>query len=136
MTRLKIVSSLLLFLLLVPVFYRDNVSAKTKRSKNRKRKYKYEVIVMNRKSESRKKTDMRPVIFTHTSHIQKYKCLVCHPSIFVKRRGANDINMQKNAEGKYCGRCHNGRAAWSLLECAQCHSGDPIEDENAVRYAE
>ncbi len=82
----------------------------------------YGDLVLNNKSE---KADMPPVIFPHWVHRAEFKCKVCHPAIFEMRSGANDINMGKIAEGKFCGRCHNDTIAWGPIRCARCHSGKP-----------
>ncbi len=70
------------------------------------------------------KYDMKPVVFTHGLHIKRNKCEVCHDAIFIKKKGANDINMAKNSKGQYCGKCHNGKDAYPLLKCERCHSGE------------
>ncbi|MEK6656928.1 MAG: c(7)-type cytochrome triheme domain-containing protein [Nitrospirota bacterium] len=70
------------------------------------------------------KFDMKPVVFTHGLHIKRNKCEICHDAIFIKKKGANDINMNKNSKGQYCGKCHNGRDAYPLLKCERCHSGE------------
>jgi c(7)-type cytochrome triheme protein len=82
----------------------------------------YGDLVLNNKSE---KGDMPPVIFPHWLHRAEFKCKVCHPAIFEMRSGANDINMGKIAEGKFCGRCHNDTIAWAPVQCSRCHSGKP-----------
>jgi len=78
-------------------------------------------IIFNNYAE---KYDMKPVVFTHGLHIKRNKCEVCHDAIFIKKKGANDINMNKNSKGQYCGKCHNGRDAYPLLKCERCHSGE------------
>ncbi len=70
------------------------------------------------------KYDMKPVVFTHGLHVKRTKCEACHEAIFIKKRGANDINMNKNSKGQYCGKCHNGKDAYPLLKCERCHSGE------------
>ena len=82
----------------------------------------YGDLVLNNKSE---KADMAPVIFPHWVHRAEFKCKVCHPAVFEMRSGANDINMAKIADGKFCGRCHNDTIAWGPIQCARCHSGKP-----------
>lgn len=80
-----------------------------------------EKIIFNKYAE---KYDMKPVVFTHGLHIKRNKCEICHDAIFIKKKGANDINMNKNSKGQYCGKCHNGRDAYPLLKCERCHSGE------------
>ncbi len=74
------------------------------------------------KIHSMKKAGVGPVIFPHTLHEKKLKCQDCHPRIFKKKRGANDISMKKNMEGKYCGSCHNSIKAFPLYHCTKCHT--------------
>ncbi|MEK6680172.1 MAG: c(7)-type cytochrome triheme domain-containing protein [Nitrospirota bacterium] len=80
-----------------------------------------EKIIFNKYAE---KFDMKPVVFTHGLHIKRNKCEICHDAIFIKKNGANDINMAKNSKGQYCGKCHNGKDAYPLLKCERCHSGE------------
>ncbi|GMR05179.1 MAG: hypothetical protein BMS9Abin23_1124 [Thermodesulfobacteriota bacterium] len=82
-------------------------------------------ITISNQSESRKDAGVGPVIYPHTRHEKIFKCEVCHPKIFVKKRGANKINMKLNMNGKYCGApgCHNSLKAFPLYECFKCHQG-------------
>ncbi|MBI5182466.1 MAG: hypothetical protein HZA06_06110 [Nitrospirae bacterium] len=80
-----------------------------------------EKMIFNKYAE---KYDMKPVVFTHDLHGKRNKCDVCHDSIFIKKRGTNDINMNKNSKGQYCGKCHDGKTAYPLLKCERCHSGE------------
>ena len=81
----------------------------------------YGDITMNRYSEE---SDMPPVIFPHWFHRIRFKCKVCHSEIFEMRAGENDVTMIKIIKGQYCGKCHNGKVAWSPLYCDRCHSGE------------
>ena len=81
----------------------------------------YGDIVLNREAED---AEMPPVVFPHWFHRIRFKCSVCHEDIFIMRAGANEINMIKIVEGEYCGKCHNGRIAFSPLFCDRCHSGE------------
>ena len=64
-----------------------------------------------------------PAIFPHWIHRIRFRCLVCHPSIFKMKRGANPITMVKIQAGEFCGKCHNGRIAFGLdlKVCQRCH---------------
>ena len=84
----------------------------------------YADIVIGRQVESRAKAGMKPVLFPHWFHRIRFKCKVCHEDIFILRRGANDINLDKIMRGQYCGKCHNGQIAWEPLFCDRCHSWD------------
>lgn len=69
---------------------------------------------------------MRPVVFPHWFHRIRFRCKVCHADLgFQFKAGGNQINMAKIIDGKFCGACHNGEIAWSVENCAMCHSGIP-----------
>ncbi len=80
----------------------------------------YGDIVLDREAS---KADMPPVVFPHWFHRIRFKCSVCHEDIFIMRAGSNEVNMIKIIEGEYCGKCHNGRIAFSPLFCDRCHAG-------------
>ncbi len=82
----------------------------------------YGDIVLNSKSASMKKANVKPVVFPHWFHRIRFKCKVCHEDIFIIKKGANDINMSKIMRGEFCGKCHNGMTAWEPLYCDRCHS--------------
>ncbi len=82
----------------------------------------YGDIVLNSKEGSMQKAGVKPVAFPHWFHRIRFKCKVCHPDIFILKKGANDINMQKIVNGEFCGKCHNGQIAWEPLYCNRCHS--------------
>jgi c(7)-type cytochrome triheme protein len=69
---------------------------------------------------------MRPVVFPHWFHRIRFRCKVCHADLGFKfKAGGNQITMAKIIDGKLCGACHNGEIAWSVENCAMCHSGIP-----------
>ena len=80
-----------------------------------------DVIVFNAQQASRGKADMPPARFSHSTHNKKNKCGDCHPSIFAEKIGADIVTMKKNADGEYCGKCHNGMVTWDLSACGKCH---------------
>ena len=82
----------------------------------------YGDIVLDKTKSSMEKAGVKPVIFPHWFHRIRFKCKVCHESIFVMRKGANDINMGVIMEGQFCGTCHDGLVAWEPLYCDRCHS--------------
>lgn len=83
----------------------------------------YGDIVLNNKAEA---GGMNPVVFPHWWHRVRFKCKVCHEQIFIMKKGANDITMDKIFAGEYCGKCHNGTIAWEpSAACMTCHSGTP-----------
>ena len=83
----------------------------------------YGDVVMNNNSDA---AGMRPVVFPHWFHRERYTCKVCHADLGFKfKAGGNNIDMLKIMDGQYCGACHNGTIAWSSENCNLCHSGKP-----------
>lgn len=64
---------------------------------------------------------MPDVIFPHAPHNVWLKCSVCHPKIFKKKAGANNITMAAIWRGQFCGRCHD-KVAFPTRNCFKCHS--------------
>lgn len=67
--------------------------------------------------------DFPVAYFPHWVHRMKFRCYVCHESIFKMKRGENDLSMATMSAGKSCGTCHNGKIAWAIDgdSCARCH---------------
>jgi c(7)-type cytochrome triheme protein len=65
--------------------------------------------------------DMPYVKFPHLQHTRWLDCSNCHPRIFIPRRGANPVSMNKVLRGEFCGVCHD-KVAFSLFICERCHS--------------
>ncbi|MBI3398539.1 MAG: hypothetical protein HY265_08290 [Deltaproteobacteria bacterium] len=80
-------------------------------------------IIFDDKAESLKKAGMGPAVFPHSKHEAIYKCDDCHPKLFKDKHGANDITMQKNMSGEFCGNldCHNSQKTFPLYQCKKCH---------------
>lgn len=65
-----------------------------------------------------------PVTFSHSFHLQAYKCADCHTKAFPYRAVIGMATMADMAKGKSCGTCHNGKDAFaSTGDCATCHKG-------------
>ena len=64
---------------------------------------------------------MPQVRFPHRAHTMWLSCANCHPAIFVPKKGANAISMERILMGEQCGICH-GAVAFPPTECARCHS--------------
>lgn len=62
-----------------------------------------------------------PVNFSHQIHADKYSCGKCHPRLFLMKKGASRITMDKINKGSSCGSCHNGQSAFASSECQKCH---------------
>lgn len=65
------------------------------------------------------------VVFSHASHLKKKtaksankSCKSCHNSAMEK--GVH-YTMAQMEQGKSCGQCHNGKAAFTLAKCTACH---------------
>ncbi len=83
----------------------------------------YADIVINNYADA---AGIRPVVFPHWFHRIRFRCKVCHADLGFKfKAGGNKITMAKIIDGKFCGACHNGEVAWSVENCAMCHSGVP-----------
>jgi c(7)-type cytochrome triheme protein len=63
-----------------------------------------------------------PVNFSHQNHTRKYGCGECHPKIFQMKKGSSRMTMDEMYKGDSCGKCHNGKAAFSAKDCAKCHN--------------
>lgn len=83
----------------------------------------YADVVINNYADA---AGIRPVVFPHWFHRIRFRCKVCHADLgFQFKAGGNKIDMAKIIDGKFCGACHNGEIAWSVENCAMCHSGIP-----------
>ncbi|RME64219.1 MAG: hypothetical protein D6778_08325 [Nitrospirae bacterium] len=67
------------------------------------------------------KTSEMPVRFNHALHIDMFSCRECHgESLPIGKKGIK-ITMQMIQQGRYCGKCHNGKLAFSSNDCGGCH---------------
>ncbi len=83
----------------------------------------YADVVINNYADA---AGMRPAVFPHWFHRIRFRCKVCHADLGFKfKAGGNKITMAKIIDGRFCGACHNGEVAWSVENCAMCHSGIP-----------
>ncbi|MSM41311.1 MAG: cytochrome C [Geobacter sp.] len=71
------------------------------------------------------------VIFSHTFHMgKKYRCDDCHFKVFGTGTMAKRFTMKQMEEGKSCGACHDGKAAFNVTgSCGRCH---PVRDIDFV----
>ena len=60
-------------------------------------------------------------LFSHRAH-EAFGCYACHPSIFPQQTLVA-FTHQEMTEGKFCGRCHDGRTAFAIAgtACSRCH---------------
>jgi c(7)-type cytochrome triheme protein len=66
------------------------------------------------------------VVFNHTEHFKKEgiknNCKACHNAIFnLRAKVRARFTMADMEKGKSCGACHNGKRAFGLDDCIQCH---------------
>lgn len=61
------------------------------------------------------------VIFSHRFHTSLYSCDQCHSITFPMRKTKGVMTMEEINKGKYCGVCHDGKAASPASECIKCH---------------
>ena len=98
--------------------------------------YEYGRVILNNYSE---KANFAPVAFDHWLHRSKFTCRLCHVDLaFAMKAGATRITESDNANGYYCGTCHNGKmsvqgrtvfsacakkfSADDVSRCKRCHS--------------
>jgi c(7)-type cytochrome triheme protein len=64
------------------------------------------------------------VVFSHSQHINKKEmsrnCRACHDAIFDLKKKKH-YTMADMKRGKSCGACHDGKMAFSIAKCADCH---------------
>jgi len=78
-------------------------------------------LILDNQYGSMKRAEVDKVLFPHWLHRIRYKCKACHPLTFKMKKGVNHINMKGIIAGKWCGKCHNGKIAFSPKDCARCH---------------
>lgn len=62
-----------------------------------------------------------PVNFSHQNHAKKYRCSECHLKLFQMKKGTSKMLMDEMYKGNSCGKCHNGKTAFSSTDCNKCH---------------
>ncbi|MCP3097960.1 hypothetical protein LZ198_03615 [Myxococcus sp. K15C18031901] len=62
-----------------------------------------------------------PARFSHWAH-ETQRCYTCHPGVFPQ--APLGFTHQDMREGRYCGSCHDGRAAKApaSMRCEACHA--------------
>ncbi|MCK9417987.1 MAG: cytochrome c3 family protein [Nitrospirae bacterium] len=66
--------------------------------------------------------DTGAVTFSHESHLQSFSCKDCHAGLFALKKGGSKMKMDSMYSGGFCGKCHNGKIATDITECAKCHA--------------
>ena len=96
----------------------------------------YGDIILNKTADAMREAEVDDVIFPHWFHRIRFRCSVCHESIFKIEAGANDISMSAiTEEKKQCGVCHDGLVAWEPLECERCHSLEEGWSPGAIQHS-
>jgi c(7)-type cytochrome triheme protein len=111
------------------------VCAQVASARNRVQPQEYGRVIIANHSE---RAGLAPVVFDHWLHRAQFTCRLCHVDIgFAMKAGATNITAATNAQGFYCGTCHNGKRRYngktifaSCSEsasrkdtgCALCHS--------------
>lgn len=67
--------------------------------------------------------DAGDVFFSHDSHVDVsgLKCTSCHDAIYVTTGKPAVVKMAGMKKGKSCGACHEGKKAFALDNCGNCH---------------
>jgi c(7)-type cytochrome triheme protein len=112
--------------------------------KRRPLPFEYGRVILNNYSE---KANFAPVVFDHWLHRSRFTCRLCHVDLaFAMKAGATGITASDNANGYYCGTCHNGKmvsqekvifaacakkfSADDVSRCNRCHSsGKAVKPE-------
>ena len=71
------------------------------------------------------KEDIGETVFSHPVHLgMDYSCSDCHPDLFKRKKGGQQMTMAAMDKGEYCGACHDGDSAFSVKgDCTTCHAG-------------
>lgn len=93
-----------------------------------KKSYEYGNVVMK---QFVKKGVKDSVVFSHWTHRSKHSCRLCHVDIEFSM-GVNETGLSEddNQEGRYCGTCHDGKEAFSIKKCENCHIKNAKDAKN------
>jgi len=62
--------------------------------------------------------------FSHEAHVEAagLQCQECHAKLYTNAKQHKAVTMKAMGQGKSCGSCHDGKAAFSVKEnCEKCH---------------
>ena len=65
-------------------------------------------------------TEDSVVHFKHSAHAS-FQCMKCHTRLFPMKKTGTITTMDDVNQGKACGACHNGKAAFDAGQCGKCH---------------
>jgi len=95
--------------------------------------YQYGNVKMGQSGEN---DSVAPVTFQHWTHRDKYTCRLCHVDLeFSQYPGETQVLEEDNREGRYCGACHNGKEAFDIKTCDECHAKTDAEQKLSARQA-
>ncbi|MBI5232970.1 MAG: cytochrome C [Deltaproteobacteria bacterium] len=84
-----------------------------------------QAVPSGRTLEWKTKSGNSVIVFSGKVHADKgIKCFDCHLDLFRMKQGFADMKMSEIIEGKYCGKCHNGKDAFPTDKqeyCIKCH---------------
>ncbi len=69
-----------------------------------------------------KPKDIGQVTFSHEFHTKSFGCKSCHDGLFALKKGGSKMKMDAMYTGGFCGKCHDGKTASEVTECAKCHA--------------
>ncbi|MFQ5735238.1 MAG: c(7)-type cytochrome triheme domain-containing protein [Thermodesulfobacteriota bacterium] len=92
-------------------------------------------FVLRDKAARMEATGLAPVLYPHWLHRLYYSCKACHGGLFKMKRGADTLTHAAMRKGRVCGRCHDGKTAFSTETpvCKTCHAAGLDE---ARRFAD
>jgi c(7)-type cytochrome triheme protein len=64
---------------------------------------------------------MGDVSFSHWLHGSMFTCKDCHPKLFEMKKTQGKMTMDEMNKGRFCGSCHDGNTAASVMDCNKCH---------------
>jgi c(7)-type cytochrome triheme protein len=69
------------------------------------------------------KTSFGNAPFSHEKHAAKgLSCQSCHPALYLNVQQHKTITMKEMEQGASCGRCHDGKHAFTVKgNCQTCH---------------
>lgn len=79
--------------------------------------------------------DAGSVNFSHNFHRSKFACNNCHNAIFNAGKGSKRFTMADMEKGNSCGKCHDGKAAFSVKNCDKCHPVKQILFSDDARFS-
>jgi c(7)-type cytochrome triheme protein len=76
------------------------------------------------------------VVFRHWIHREKHSCRLCHVDIEFSM-GVNETGLSEddNQDGRYCGVCHDGKEAFSIKKCENCHIKNSKDAKDKAKVA-